>query len=258
MGFEQPPQASAEEEMEPIEVDAGESESESESEVETEADPTVESEEKALPSEKQVEIVFDLALKNLEMGGAMDGNDFSEKVLELAELLKKESPNFDNAGKEQLEEVCARVQPHLNGTKIEFLEEGLGGQWDGTEIKISPELLLRIAHGDQSDVTYLQSTRAHEDYHKENEHVAEYKAGGRGRGKTMVKIGGMNFTLEELIEGLTVLDEPEPGESEEYLGYAEKILNAIKKSKKVDSLDQVRTAVNEKKDFRAIDDQPVG
>lgn len=213
-----------------------------------------------LPTETQAKIVFDIVLQTIQYRGHMNGDNFSKEIISMAEELVEQSPDFDEEGVSLVSKICRDISPHIQGVELKFFGdigggERIEGMWDGQKITISPDLLLEIVHGE--DVAYLRAVRAHEDYHEKNRHLDRFKIGETASAGAIVTIGGIGFTETELIEGMNTLDVSMPAghEAPSYRSYANKILEAIKKSKKV-SLNDVRRAINKTKDLRSIEDAP--
>lgn len=208
------------------------------------------------PTQTQAEIIFDIVLQGIQNRGQIEGDNFSNEIIGMAEALVEQSPNFDETGVSFASKICRDILPYVKGVKLKFLEIGTAGEWDGQKIIISPDLLLEIVQGE--DVAFLRAVHAHEEYHEENRHLDSFKTGKTARAGVIVTIGGIDFTEDALVEGMNILDVPVPHgrESSEYREYANKLLEAVKKSKKVNSLDDLRKTINKTKDLRSIEDTP--
>lgn len=157
---------------------------------------------------------------------------------------------------EQLEKVTVAPLSELDAPNGEVV----GGQYDPKKkrIYIDKELVESAVYEDKG-LPALKAVKKHEVYHAEN-HNGVLRGGREKNGQIVFTIGGEDFTQNELFEAINTIDTgdalPTEFESKEYALLASKLLRAIKQSQLGLTLEEVRMAINVKKDLTSITDFP--
>jgi len=131
------------------------------------------------------------------------------------------------------------------------LPAGVGGQYDGSGIEIAVQT-IQVEDNVQKTIARMRETMDHERYHADSHHEKTLLGGASAGGSAIVEIGKTRFPHVALIEGLTVHDTGHQFVSLEYRQYMQNLLAAVAASDI--SIDDVRVAVNEKKNLAPIDD----
>jgi len=141
------------------------------------------------------------------------------------------------------------IRPQINGAVVEKMKQGIGGMYDGSDVKLAKATLVVYRSVDET-VAMTEEVRAHEDYHAKHDHTAPMQAADSAQAGGIVEIGGNQFNHVALIEGLTVARTGEKFVSTTYQQYKAELLEAV--SKAGIDLNVVEQAIN-KKDLRLID-----
>lgn len=158
---------------------------------------------------------------------------------------------------EHLEKVTVAPLSELDAPNGEVV----GGQYnpEKREITISQKLVTEAVFSGGSHIDALKAVKKHEVYHAEN-HNGVLRGGREKNGQIVFTIGGEDFTQNELFEAINTIDTgdalPTEFESKEYALLASKLLRAIKQTQLGLTLEEVRMAINVKKDLTSITDFP--
>jgi hypothetical protein len=163
-------------------------------------------------------------------------------------------------GKDQLEKAEAakvslyqhHVREALHGTFIAELESGIGGMYSDTGIQISTDTLM-IGGSFQATIDQIEETAEHEKYHRDNNHLDPMQLGASAHDDIVATIGSVEFTDTQIVEGLTVLETGDQFVSQEYIEHEQCLTRAMAAAAL--SVEDVRQAVNEKKDYGLVDDE---
>jgi hypothetical protein len=187
------------------------------------------------------------------------------KVIESA--IRERARFSSNQVRNLVNQYNAGVFREVEGTEIEELEKGVGGLYNGSKEKIALET-LKVHDDIKKTIENSKEVAAHEAYHADNKHLEAMKTvdenaiqkepGKEGGWKNAKKdaalvMGKKEFTEEQLIEGLTVKETGDKFVSKEYQNHKAE-LEAGMSAAGLD-INQVREAVNEKKDLTLIDDR---
>lgn len=184
-----------------------------------------------------------------------------EDAIGFVGMLVQKAEEMSQAMRARVERFVANIRGFLSGTKVGKLPEGVGGQYDGSAITLAATTLDPAEGGDAAVALRTKETVDHEKYHKAGRHTERVIKGASANGEFVVTIGGENFTLEELIEGLTVRQTNRDHlelVSDEYKGFVAKLDRAIAASSRKLSVEDVEEALNKRKDLRLIDDTEGG
>ncbi|MFH1286180.1 MAG: hypothetical protein ABII02_00295 [Candidatus Magasanikbacteria bacterium] len=216
---------------------------------------------------EQAQQIISLACFAIEREKEVPGKEFTKIVMALAEELKNSSPELvDEKGISEVKRYCNKVQPDLNNLKIrgdlikmDTAGEGeVGGIYEKGKVAISPNT-LRIYDPSKIDEAKERVTfvKEHEEYHKEHAHDQKIKRADSSVGEKIVTIGGESFTEIELVEAINMIDVPNSTEfaSGQYKKWAKNLLAAVSRAREEVKIDDVRRAINEKKDVSEIDDE---
>ena len=150
---------------------------------------------------------------------------------------------------ETIQKYIDGVRPQIQGAVVEKMEPGVGGECDGSNVKLAKETLVVDTSVDET-IAFATEVREHEDYHLEHDHTAPMQKADSATGDSVVQIGGADFTDTELIEGMTVARTGETFVSGEYKRYKADLLAAVGRAGI--NLDDVEKAIDQK-DLRQID-----
>ncbi len=190
-------------------------------------------------------VINGVVKKEMQRGGERSPDKLAASLREASKEASKEA----QAG---VQEHIAALQRLTQGSVIDVLPAGVGGQWDGSKIRIATGTVL-VGAGDVSEtVARMNETGQHEAYHEKHDHTASLIVGASAEGDTVATIGGTAFTQTELIEGLTVLETGHEFVSADYRGYEGTLVSAVSASDV--TMDDVRKAVNLTKDLTLVDD----
>ncbi len=189
------------------------------------------------------------AIINRNIEEAPDGASSPEQI---QEAIKEDIDGVKGETRTQVQAYLAGMKEATKGAQVEKLEDGTGGLYDGTNQKIAKST-LEASGSIKETVARMKEVGDHEAYHAENKHLEAMKSADRGDGDVL-QLGGKSFKTDTpLIEGLTVNDTGDSFVSDQYVQYKEDLVGAA--SAAGVSMEEVRTAVNEKKDLTLIDDR---
>lgn len=179
------------------------------------------------------------------------------------------------AARRRLEKIESALGPEITVAPLEVLEkkfgknigtngEKTGGWYDGKRTYIEQDAVQQAIFESPSNDAHLKkiaAIREHEEYHANNEHTKGLKGGTKKEdGRVVFMISGMEFTAEELIEGINTIHTgdsmPQEFRSPTYKDHANKILTAISSSKNGLTLLMLTEAINKTKDLSHIVDFP--
>ncbi len=138
---------------------------------------------------------------------------------------------------------------------IRNLEDGVGGQFDGSEVAIATEtILVDQSRGIDQTRAQMDEVDRHEAYHAEHGHLQPLKTAESAEGSTIVTIGGQALDFELLTEAVTVEETGDKFVSGGYRAFVRKLHDAVAVSSVTYA--QVRDALNQR-DLTAVDDETV-
>lgn len=192
-------------------------------------------------AEEDVSIyIINTAAAQAEAEGGMSYTQLAQNIEKTAQEIGVE--------KNVVEYVDA-LRTFSHDAAIAPLPDGIGGLYDGS-ITIATSTVEVGSGGVEQTVAQMQEVYDHELYHAVNNHTDAMMTWG---GEPNVVIAGQEFSTTEVIEGLTVTDTGEEFVSEDYQNYAEDLQTAVYQVGL--TLNDVRRAVNDEKDFTKIDDR---
>ncbi len=174
----------------------------------------------------------------------------SKNAEQLAAAVEKDINQVSEGVRSHVSKYVDGIKNSAKGMKAEKLKNGVGGLYDGKNVKIATTT-LQVHNSIEATLAQVSETAKHEDYHAKGRHLEAYERAEHS-GDTAVQIGGVRLTDEQLVEGLTVAKTGDRFVSNEYKNHKQTLVNAVNRAGL--SLSDVEVALNEKKDLRRIDD----
>lgn len=136
----------------------------------------------------------------------------------------------------------------MHGAVLRSLDPGVTGQWNGSEISISPDAWSVAGRSVGEAIAQGDETARHEQYHRTHGHTEAIKTI-----EGVVHIGGEEFEEEEIVEAITVQNTGENYVCDMYRDYRRRFYAALSRSGQ--SASKGEAALNEYKDLTRIDDR---
>lgn len=171
---------------------------------------------------------------------------------QMQQAIRERTKHVQGETREKVNEYLDGMVDATKGTSVEELGRGIGGLYNGSERKIARDT-VEVRGGIRETVERMQEVSKHELYHATHHHLAPLATAATEEEGDDLQLGGISFTEEESIEGLTVHDTGNTFVSEGYRGHENKLVSAA--SAEGVSMDEVRRAINEEKDLTLIDDR---
>ncbi len=169
--------------------------------------------------------------------------------LELARRIEEETHEYGEGVEQEVASYVAALRS-LNRqeaqTVIHPLSDGVGGQWDGTQIEIAARTVQVERGGLEETIARMRGVGEHEALHaRGGHHLIE--------GPETVRVGEVTLTKEEAIEGYVVGKTDDRFVSPDYKRYKSNVQRAIATSRRV-TLKDFERALNEKHNLWLIDE----
>jgi hypothetical protein len=169
----------------------------------------------------------------------------------LLDALNTNAEALKAAEKAKVQHYITVTRSALHGMTIQPLSPGIGGIYNGTSITMATSTLM-VGATIGSSLDQITETADHEKYHQANDHLAPMIMGSSAEAGHVVTIGGEAFTDTEAVEGLTVYETGHGSVSSKYVSHMQRLMSAAIHAAL--TVDDLREAINEKKDYRLLDD----
>ncbi len=144
------------------------------------------------------------------------------------------------------------IQEQTKGTIVTTMDEGVGGSWDGSKIRMATGTWYADASVEET-IDRVTEIRDHENYHKEHDHTAPLTVIEDTRYGATTVIGQKKFDTEKLVEAVDVTATGDQFVSEEYRQHKADLKQAMSNAHL--TFEEVAHAVNVEKNTASIDDR---
>lgn len=170
---------------------------------------------------------------------------------EIIDRLYREQAELEAAERAKVGQYIQGVRSEITGMTVAKLGADIGGLYDGSNIYMGTGTLL-VDQSIEHTLARAGEVSDHERYHREHDHTASMRIVEDTRENFVAIIGGLGFTQEELLEGLTVTKTGDRFVAQEYVGFERKLKQGAGNAGL--SLAEVERAVDSK-DLTLIDDR---
>jgi hypothetical protein len=174
----------------------------------------------------------------------------SKNAEDVAAAVSKDINSVSSHAREKVSKYVDGIKNSAKGMKVEKLEKGVGGLYNGKDVMIATTT-LQVHRSIEETLAQAKETAMHEAYHKKGRHTEKYKTLNH-TGDTAVIIGGEELTDEQVVEGLTVAKTGDRFVSDGYKNHKQTLISAVNRAGI--SLEDVEEALNKKKNLALVDD----